>query len=210
MKIRVQNRILRRLVIVNFVLALFLCAGQGGCEKDSKLSQEKSRQATADSVAAVDSNAGDIENVTDKNDVAPEPNWPRPRFAEHSQKRRQMVMHIRRAYGFQDDAVLDAMQHIPRHEFVTGSMARLWDTDSPLPIGYGQTISQPYIVAFMTSLLELDPNDKVLEIGTGSGYQAAVLTELTPHVYTIEIVEPLGRDAKKRLARLGYSTVKTR
>jgi protein-L-isoaspartate(D-aspartate) O-methyltransferase len=82
--------------------------------------------------------------------------------------------------------------------------------DSPLPIGYGQTISQPYMVAEMTRLLDLDADDRVLEVGTGSGYQAAVLTHFTPHVYTIEIVRPLALAARKRLERLGYGVVQCR
>ena len=83
-------------------------------------------------------------------------------------------------------------------------------TDSPLPIGHGQTISQPYIVALMTQALELGPDMKVLEIGTGSGYQAAILAEITPHVFTIEIIKPLYENAKDRLQNLGYKTVTRR
>ena len=102
------------------------------------------------------------------------------------------------------------MENVPRHWFVPEKKAHLAYTDSPLPIGYDQTISQPFIVAYMTSQLKLDKNKKVLEIGTGSGYQAAVLTEFTPHVYTIEIVEPLARTTAKRLKELGYTTINTR
>jgi protein-L-isoaspartate(D-aspartate) O-methyltransferase len=115
-----------------------------------------------------------------------------------------------RAYGLDDAAVLDAMRNIPRHEFVPERHAASAYDNSPLPIGYGQTISQPYMVAEMTRLLDLDPSDRVLEIGTGSGYQAAVLAEFTPHVYTVEIVEPLAESARKRLHRLGYDVVRVR
>jgi len=121
-----------------------------------------------------------------------------------------MVEVIRDYYGLTDSAVLAAIAAVPRHEFVPEHLlSRAYD-DSPLPIGYGQTISQPYIVAEMTRLLNLRPDARVLEIGTGSGYQAAVLTEFTPHVYTIEIVGALARSAAERLSRLGYTTVRVR
>jgi protein-L-isoaspartate(D-aspartate) O-methyltransferase len=106
--------------------------------------------------------------------------------------------------------VLDAMGKVPRHEFVPASDRKSAYEDHPLPIGYGQTISQPYIVAFMTQQLDPRPGDKVLEIGTGSGYQAAVLSLLVKELYTIEIVEPLGRRAQTDLARLGYTNVHVR
>ena len=109
-----------------------------------------------------------------------------------------MVRTIRR-YGLTDSAVLAAMTAVPRHEFVPRSRLSAAYDDNPLPIGYGQTISQPYIVAEMTRQLQLKPTSRVLEIGTGSGYQAAVLTEFTRHVYSIEIVEPLATSAAKRL-----------
>ena len=109
--------------------------------------------------------------------------------------------------GVKDKNVLRAMQTVPRHQFVLADFVDQAYGDGPLPIGYGQTISQPYIVAVMTELLELGRRSKVLEIGTGSGYQAAILSELTNHVYTVEIVEPLCESAKDRFARLGYSHV---
>ena len=102
------------------------------------------------------------------------------------------------------EAVLDAMARVPRHEFVPERVRDLAYEDRPLPIGYGQTISQPYIVALMTDLLRPRAGDRVLEVGTGSGYQAAVLAELGLDVATIEIVPELGRTAKARLGRLGY------
>ena len=104
-------------------------------------------------------------------------------------------------------SVLKAMRTVPRHAFVPADLRSRAYIDSPLPIGYGQTISQPYIVAYMTELLQLDPDDKVLEIGTGSGYQAAVLAQLTPNVYTIEIIAPLAETAAKRLTEQGYEQV---
>jgi protein-L-isoaspartate(D-aspartate) O-methyltransferase len=113
------------------------------------------------------------------------------------------------AGGF-DPRVLDVLRQVPRHEFVPASQVRHAYENRPLPIGHGQTISQPYIVALMTDLLRPRPGDTVLEIGTGSGYQAAVLARLTSAVHSIEIVEPLHREAAERLARLGFANVKTR
>lgn len=109
-----------------------------------------------------------------------------------------------------DDEVLQAMMRVERHKFVPEGSRRQAYRNHPLPIGYGQTISQPYIVALMTDLLKISPDDTVLEIGTGSGYQAAVLAELAGQVYSIEIVEPLAKQVKERLARLGYENVTTR
>jgi protein-L-isoaspartate(D-aspartate) O-methyltransferase len=103
-----------------------------------------------------------------------------------------------------DTRVLSAMGKVQRHLFVPAGQQRYAYENRPLPIGHGQTISQPYIVALMTDLMRVEPADVVLEIGTGSGYQAAVLAELTKSVFTIEIVEPLGKSAAERLQRLGY------
>ena len=109
-----------------------------------------------------------------------------------------------------DSEVLEVMAKVPRHEFVPEILRGMAYLNRPLPIGHGQTISQPYIVALMTGLLGMTPGAKVLEVGTGSGYQAAVLAELAARVFTIEIVEPLGRLARKRLRRLGYGNVEVR
>lgn len=109
-----------------------------------------------------------------------------------------------------DDAVMRAMAEVPRHEFVPAEYRALAYANRPLPIGEGQTISQPFIVALMTDLAEVDRDSIVLEIGTGSGYQAAVLAEIAAEVYTIEIVEPLGRRAAATLERLGYDNVSVR
>jgi len=110
--------------------------------------------------------------------------------------------------GVRDPATLNAMETVPRHEFVPYESRQLAYGDHPLSIGYGQTISQPYIVAYMTEALELKPDFKVLEIGTGSGYQAAVLSEIVSEVFTIEIVDELATSAKKRLKMLGYTNVR--
>jgi len=113
-------------------------------------------------------------------------------------------------YGIDDPRVLEAMEQVPRHWFVNEPEQPWAYADRPLPIGHGQTISQPFIVAYMTWVLELDADSKVLEIGTGSGYQAAILNEFTPNVYTIEIVAALGRQAQQSFARHGYTTISAR
>ena len=112
--------------------------------------------------------------------------------------------------GITNRKVLEVMSLVPRHEFVPQSQRDFAYRDEPLPIGYGQTISQPSLVAFMTDKLDLKPTDRVLEIGTGSGYQAAILSQLASHVYTIEIVEPLALRAMADLKRLGYDNVTVR
>ncbi len=109
-----------------------------------------------------------------------------------------------------DQAVVDSMTAVERHKFVPAGQIRAAYENRPLPIGHGQTISQPYIVALMTDLIEPGPEDKVLEVGTGSGYQAAVLAEIVDRVYTIEIIEPLFSSATARLEHLGYDNVSTR
>jgi protein-L-isoaspartate(D-aspartate) O-methyltransferase len=109
-----------------------------------------------------------------------------------------------------DERVMQVIAKVPRHEFVPESLRTSAYENRPLPIGHGQTISQPYIVALMTELVEPDAGDQVLEIGTGSGYQAAVLAELVDKVYSIEIVPPLGDSASQRLLRLGYENIETR
>jgi protein-L-isoaspartate(D-aspartate) O-methyltransferase len=108
-----------------------------------------------------------------------------------------------------DPKVLEVMGRVPRHEFVPPSQVERAYENRPLPIGHGQTISQPYIVALMTDLLGVGPGASVLEVGTGSGYQAAVLADLGARVYTVEIIEPLARSAADRLQRLGYHEVVT-
>ena len=121
--------------------------------------------------------------------------------------RRRMVESQIMARGIEDERVVRAMLKVPRHRFVPEKYRHYAYADSPVPIGHGQTISQPYIVALMTQELNLGSADRVLEIGTGSGYQAAVLAELVEEVYTIEIIEPLGEAAQDLLAELGYANV---
>ena len=119
-----------------------------------------------------------------------------------------MVQQQLKARGIKDERVLASMAKVPREEFVPADARVDAYEDGPLPIGYDQTISQPYIVAFMTEQLRPKSSDRVLEIGTGSGYQAAILAELVADVYTIEIVEPLAKTAEATLQRLGYKNVR--
>lgn len=147
-------------------------------------------------IAAAACAAGDVEPQRDP------PDW-------HAGRTR-MVDEQLRARGINSARVLDAMLKVPRHLFVPDAQRAQAYGDFPLPIGYGQTISQPYIVAFMTQALELEPGHRVLEIGTGSGYQAAVLAELAKEVYTIEIIAPLADRSRDTLTRLGYRNVQVR
>lgn len=121
--------------------------------------------------------------------------------------RERMVLQTIESRGVTDAATLRAMRAVERHQFVDPSMIRQAYTDRPLPIGHGQTISQPYIVALMTELLRVGEGDVVLEIGAGSGYQAAVLAEIVDRVYTIEIVPPLAELSARRMRELGYDNV---
>ncbi len=129
---------------------------------------------------------------------------------KHKQARTDMVEHQIRLRGISNPKVLSAMRSIPRHCFVPKALIGKAYKDHPLPIGQGQTISQPYIVALMTESLELTGNERVLEIGTGSGYQAAVLAKVAEDVYSIEIKEKLFKKASKDLQTMGFANVKTR
>ncbi len=141
-----------------------------------------------------------------------EKSWAPPRFSEYHRERSLMVQSqmVHRSPGVRDRAVLEAMRQVPRHLFVPWARQRSAHADRPLPIGHGQTISQPYIVALMTEALKMKPDAKVLEIGTGSGYQAAVLSELTPRVFSMEIISALGNEARQRLQKLGYRVIRVR
>ncbi len=121
---------------------------------------------------------------------------------DYNQQRQQMVKQQLIARGIKDEAVIKILREVPRHKFVGRDQQASAYQDRPLPIGEGQTISQPYIVALMTEVLSLEPGHKVLEIGTGSGYQAAVLAEITDKVYTIEIISSLYETAKQRLEQM--------
>jgi protein-L-isoaspartate(D-aspartate) O-methyltransferase len=132
------------------------------------------------------------------------------REPEWAARRRSMVEEQIRARGIKSQRVLDAMTRVPRHRFVPDDVRSEAYDDHPLPIGHGQTISQPFIVGFMTEALQVEPSHLVLEIGTGSGYQAAVLGELARDVYTIEIIPELAERAQGLLAELGYRNVRVR
>ena len=145
------------------------------------------------------------------------PAWAQSDFAEERDFMVEQVIQLAGLTGAEtarpqfDDQVIDALRTVPRHEFVPEALrGAAAYRNSPLPIGNGQTISQPYIVALMTDLAEAGSESVVLEIGTGSGYQAAVLAEFVDHVYTIEIIDPLGRRASETLDRLGYENVSVR
>jgi len=125
-------------------------------------------------------------------------------------QRRQMVEYQLRDRSIRDERVLAAMSKVPRHQFVDSSWRDLAYSDRPLPIGHSQTISQPYIVAYMTETAEIAPEDKVLEIGTGCGYQAAILGEIAKEVYSIEIIPQLAEKARRTLSQLGYENIKVK
>jgi protein-L-isoaspartate(D-aspartate) O-methyltransferase len=138
------------------------------------------------------------------------PMAPLPADDGFAKARSRMVEEQIRARGVTDPKVLAAIKTVPRHLFVPDGERRRAYTDSPLPIGAGQTISQPYIVALMTSLLDVEPGDRILEVGTGSGYQAAVLSRLARQVYSVEILEHLAGRARRTLSVLGYGNVHVR
>jgi protein-L-isoaspartate(D-aspartate) O-methyltransferase len=129
---------------------------------------------------------------------------------ELKQARNHLVQTTIKDRGISDPGVIAAMQTVPRHRFVPQNLVSAAYTDRPLPIGEGQTISQPYVVALMTEILQLSKDQRVLEIGTGSGYQAGVLAQITPHVYSIEIKQKLYKKASNTLKLLAYNTIKTR
>ncbi len=124
--------------------------------------------------------------------------------------REEMIENQILSRGIDDKRVIEAIRGVPRHRFVPAQIQIEAYNDSPLPVGYGQTISQPYIVAFMTNLCKLNGNERILEIGTGTGYQTAVLSLLAKTVYTVEKIEPLAKSAKVILDQLGYSNIQYR
>ncbi|GAI24726.1 unnamed protein product [marine sediment metagenome] len=125
----------------------------------------------------------------------------------YTEERESMVSTQIKSRGIKDVNVLEAMEKVPRHLFVPENMRKLAYNDEPLPIGNGQTISQPYIVAYMTEVLQLSVEEKVLEVGTGSGYQAAVLAEIAKEVFTVEIIDGLSKNAQEVLQEEGYTNI---
>ena len=158
-------------------------------------------------VYASDNREADVNQTTSDANARPDHNH--PAFAERIEERERMVAQQIQGFGrdIRDPNVLASLRTVPRHAFVRPGDLRRAYADQPLPIGLGQTISQPYIVAYMTEALKLGADYKVLEIGTGSGYQAAVCAEIAREVYTIEIIEKLAESAKERLRKLGYGNV---
>jgi protein-L-isoaspartate(D-aspartate) O-methyltransferase len=196
------------------IMMLAGCAGLTACKKSPVPSEKPARERIGSQTDADKPGAVQSTGPQQSGSVSPEHlalphdgDWPRPRSHERLDQRRQMVECIRDVHGLYDPNVLNALLNVPRHWFVPEQQLPLAYADMPLLIGHDQTISQPFIVAYMTSALKLDRDKKVLEIGTGSGYQAAVLNEFTPHVYSIEIVEPLARTAAETLKTHGYATV---
>lgn len=161
------------------------------------------KTSTEDSLNTNLKTNSDLNNSSDTTDSS---NWFRPHFEDRADERKRMVKY--QMYEVEDKKVLWAMEEVPRHFFIPGNYQRNAYDDRPLPIGEGQTISQPFIVAYMTEALDIKPGDKVLEIGTGSGYQAAVINMLTEHVYTLEILYTLGVKADLLFDELGYKTIK--
>jgi protein-L-isoaspartate(D-aspartate) O-methyltransferase len=146
--------------------------------------------------------------INKKGNGSPTPNEPAEDPFEEDRLR--MVREQIRNRGIDDERVLEAMREVPRHRFVVPVDRSAAYNDNPLPIGFGQTISQPYIVALMTECLCVTPDDRVLEIGTGSGYQSAILSKLAREVFSIELVEPLAEQAKRQLEELGCRNVRVR
>ncbi|MFO8057348.1 MAG: protein-L-isoaspartate(D-aspartate) O-methyltransferase [bacterium] len=166
---------------------LLFTAGCEGCKKRAK----------DESAEAVERTAGESSKASGEE-------------KDYRVRRQRMVDSQIKRRGVEDERVLQAMLEVPRHKFVPEDMRKYAYQDRPLPIGFDQTISQPYIVAYMTEALQTKPGDKVLEIGTGSGYQAAVLAEIADEVYSIEIICELEKRAARTLERLGYDNVHTR
>jgi len=170
----------------------------------NRLLASENRTAEANKPAP---DANDKTGQDSKDKEIPRPDHSHPAFKQRQGDREKMVARQIESRGVSDPNVLLSLRTVPRHEFVrSGDYFRAY-WDSPIPIGLGQTISQPYIVGYMTEALKLDPHSRVFEVGTGSGYQAAVCAEIAREVYTIEIIEALAESAKKRLKELGYGNV---
>ncbi len=145
--------------------------------------------------------------AADEPDLPPVEETAVPDTEEYAAQRERLIREGIIGMGISDESVIEALRRVPRHQFVPGEYLAQAYNNHPLPIGYGQTISQPFIVALMTEAVDVGPGDRVLEIGAGSGYQAAVLAELVDEVYTIEIIGPLADLSESRMRQLGYDNV---
>ena len=186
--------------------ALALLVG-GGCSHDDGPTRDRGAEPTSLSVdpAAIEAEVSPEEEVVINPQVAPDEGV----NDSYASRRRALVNEVR-AKGIRHPAVLDAIGRVERHRMVPEELRSAAYVDHALPIGFEQTISQPYVVALMTELADIQPGERVLEIGTGSGYQAAVLAELGAEVHSIEIVEPLARRTRTLLDEMGYQRVETR
>ena len=188
-------------LVLVFVVVGVLTVGRE--EPAAFAGQKKTEKASGDA-----NESGESEKVRPKEKKkAARPDHKHAAFAERRKERERMVRLQIASREVSDPNVLWAMRTVPRHSFVPADNSRRAYRDSPLPIGLGQTISQPYIVGYMTEALKLDPNSRVLEVGTGSGYQAAVCGEIAGEVYTMEIIKELAESATARLKKLGYPNV---
>jgi protein-L-isoaspartate(D-aspartate) O-methyltransferase len=185
-------------------------AEQGNVEDANQLYVEPNRPSVEPNQPTAEPNRPATELEDPNNKKVLRPIHRHRAYTERVVERARMVDWQIEARAVKDPNVLSAMRTVPRHAFVRSTEQRYAYTDNPLPIGYDQTISQPYIVAFMTEALQLTRNSKVLEIGTGSGYQAAVCAEIAQQVYSIEIAEELAKIAKEHLRELGYRNVFTK
>lgn len=181
-------------------LALLLIFALAGSVEHGLIFASENEESDANSTSEQSQKAA-------KDKKTPRPQHTHPAFSQGNTQRAKMVAEQIRRRGVRDPNVLRALHTVPRHAFVRPADHRRAYSDQPLPIGLGQTISQPYIVAYMTEALKLTPKSRVLEVGTGSGYQAAVCAEIAQEVYTVEILEELAKAAKKRLKELGYVNV---
>ncbi|MHC4439116.1 MAG: protein-L-isoaspartate(D-aspartate) O-methyltransferase [Planctomycetota bacterium] len=195
---------------INTTVPNTVAAQQGSVEDANQPLAEPNQPSIEPNKPPVEPNQPPVEPEDPNDKKVLRPVHRHPAYTERLVERARMVDWQIEARAVKDPNVLSAMRTVPRHAFVRSTEQRYAYTDNPLPIGYQQTISQPYIVAFMTEALQLTRNSKVLEIGTGSGYQAAVCAEIAQEVYSIEIVEELAKIAKKRLKELGYRNVFTR
>jgi protein-L-isoaspartate(D-aspartate) O-methyltransferase len=210
------------ILILLVLLAVGLFVLKSGREQEAHLDFIKAPQVDANNPADAnqgaanaktqghDPNKGGGEKADPNERPIEQPDHNHPAFGERIRERERMVTYDIENRGVNDPNVLRAMRTVPRHAFVQRWDLRRAYADHPLPIGHNQTISQPYIVAYMTEYLELDPNSKVFEVGTGSGYQAAVCGEIAGEVYTVEILKRLAESAKERLDELGYRNVRVR